>query len=384
MLLSARQVATAKGPARLYDGGNLILQVTPSGAKSWMFRYRREGKSRDLGLGSAGVVTLAKARELARECREWLADGKDPQRERQQRRRPSTVPTFAAFIETFIEQRGGAWRNSKTAESFRQSLALHANAIIGKLHLDEITVADVEEVLRPIWHKTPVMADRVRAHIESVLDAALARQHRKTDNPARWKTIQNLFARPAKVRKPEPHAALPYSEIPKLMAELKERSSTSASALRFTILTACRTQEVIGATWSEFDLKAKVWTIPAARMKSEREHRVPLSFAALDILDSLPREDDNPFVFIGGRRGKGLSNIAMLKLMRTLRPGTTVHGTARSAFRDWCSEQTDAPREVAEAALAHRLGSTAEQSYARSDLLVRRKMLMTEWATYCS
>jgi integrase len=167
------------------------------------------------------------------------------------------------------------------------------------------------------------------------------------------------------------------------MAELKERSATSALALRFTVLTACRTQEVIGATWDEIDLKAKLWTIPAARMKAEREHRVPLSFAALAVLDAVPREDDNPFVFIGGRRGKGLSNIAMLKLMRTLRPGTTVHGTARSAFRDWCSEQTDAPREVAEAALAHRLGSTAEQSYARSDLLIRRKMLMTEWAVFC-
>lgn len=384
MALTAKQVESAKGPVRLYDGRGLILAVTATGARSWLFRFTRNGRTRDAGLGSAADVSLAKARELAAQCRQWLVDGLDPVEQRRAERQPSTVPTFREFVDTFIGRKKSGWRNGKTERQFKQTLDKHAFKTIGPLHVDEITVAHVEKILTPIWEVIPVGADRVRSHIEAVLDAAIALQHRATENPARWRTIKNLFSRPRKVRKPVPHEALAYDQIPKLMNELRGRDTVVSKALQFTVLTACRTQEVIGATWGEIDLKAKVWTIPASRMKSERPHRVPLSREAIALLGSVPRERDNEFVFVGQRRGRGLTNIPMLRLMQSLHPGATVHGTARAGFRTWCSEQTSYAREVAEAALAHHVGDAAERSYARSDLFERRRALMRDWAKYCS
>ena len=240
-------------------------------------------------------------------------------------------------------------------------------------------------ILEQIWNTKTETASRVRGRIEAVLDWATARGHRHGDNPARWRGhLDKLLPARTKVRKVKHHHAMPYGLVPLFLARLREMDGISARALEFTILTATRTSEAIGATWDEFDPKTKVWTIPAGRIKGEREHRVPLSGRALEILAGLPREDNNEHFFIGARQGRGLSNMAMLELLRgTTDDSFTVHGF-RSSFRDWAGEQTNYPREIAEAALAHSLKDKTEAAYRRGDALEKRRRLMEAWAGYCS
>ena len=382
-MLTARQVQTIQKPGRHHDGHGLYLQVRPGGAKSWLYIFMRDRKQRYMGLGPADVVTLGEAREAAHECRRLLQQGIDPIEAKRARRKPTTAPTFRQLTDEFITMQSAGWRNAKTPAQFRSSLMRNAYKVIGDLPIDTITVDDVVKILTPIWAAKPVMADHVRNNIGMVLDAAKARGLRSGDNPAAWRgALQHLLPRPEKVRRPKHHAALPYTGIPKFMAELRKREGLAARALEFTILTAARTSETIGARWEEIDPNAKIWTVPGERMKSGRAHRVPVPDRALDILKVLPREDDNPHVFVGARRGRGLSNMAMLKLLWSMRPGITTHGF-RSSFRDWVSEKTTAPREIAEAALAHVVGDRTEVAYARSDFFLKRRQLMKKWEAFC-
>jgi integrase len=380
-------VETITKAGRHFDRDNLWLQVQASGAKSWLFVYMRNRKQHYMGLGTAKVgsalkgLTLAEAREAAADAHRLLRAGVDPLEAKRARRPTKAVVTFREVAEQFIETKAAGWRNEKTPEQFRSSLSRYAYPTIGSLPVEAVTANDVVAILTPVWSRAPVMAAHVRNNLAMVFDAAKARGLRSGDNPAAWKGgLAHILPAAERVRRPEHHAALPYKELPGFMKELRKRDSVAALALQWTVLTAARTSETINARWSDIDAKARLWTVPGERMKSGRPHRVPLSDEALAILQKLPREDDNPYLFVGGRRAKPISNMAMLKLIGQLRPGVTVHGM-RAAFRTWCSDRGE-QREVAEAALAHVLGDMTERAYARSDMFDKRKALMKRWAAF--
>lgn len=388
--LTALKVAREQQPGRYGDGAGLWLHIGKTGGKSWVLRYQRDGRSREMGLGAVDLVSLAEARELAREARRALRvqdiDPIDARREKvvQRRLEASRAMTFAACAEKYIEAHRAGWKNSKHADQWPATLSTYAGPVIGKLPVAAIDTALVLKVLEPIWHEKPETAKRLRGRIEQVLDWATAREYRRGDNPARWRGhIDKLLPARSKVCAIKHHSALPYTELPAFMGELRQREGISARALELLILTALRTGEVIAAVWDEIDLTEKVWTVPAARMKAGREHRVPLSDHAVEILKSLPREDENPHVFIGGRKGKPLSNMAMLELMKHIRPGFVPHGF-RSTFRDWAAERTSYPNHVAEMALAHVVGDKVEAAYRRGDLFEKRRRLMADWERYCA
>ena len=369
---------------------SLYLQITEPRAKSWLFRYDRHRVPHWHGLGSYDLVSLAEAREKALACRKLLLAGIDPiEHERAQRMQAllgtAAIMTFEECAERYIAAHESSWRNPKHRQQWRNTLSTYVYPSIGPLPVQVVDVGLVMKILEPIWHDKPETASRVRGRIETVLDWATARGYRAGDNPARWRGhLDQLLPKKTKVRKVRHQPAMPYPDVPAFMARLRAQGSISARALEFTGLAAVRTNETIYAAWAEIDLAAKTWTIPGRRMKSERDHRVPLSDRALEILASLPREKDNPYVFIGARKGKGLSNMAMLELLRGMDSnGYTVHGF-RSSFRDWCAEQTSYPRELAEAALAHVLKDKTEASYQRGDLFEKRRKLMRAWAGYCS
>ena len=287
------------------------------------------------------------------------------------RRSASVSISFREFAEEWITAQEPGWRNPKSSAQWRSSLKSYAYPVIGDLSPPAITTGHLMTILSPIWSEKPETANRVRNRIGQILDAAKARGLRSGDNPADWRgNLKHLLPAQAKVKSVKHHEALPYAELPAFMVELRQRVGISARALEFTILTAARTGEVVGATWSEIDLRAKVWTVPAARMKGGREHRVPLSKRALEILKALPREDGNAHIFIGAHARKGLSNMSMLELLRGMREGLTVHGF-RSSFRDWASEATSHPRDVVEMALSHAVGDKVEAAYRRGDLFER-------------
>jgi integrase len=384
--LSVRTVAGLGVKGRYSDGDNLVLQVGSNGNKSWLFAYMRHGRSHQMGLGPVSLISLAEAREKAFAYRRLLLDGIDPLEHRRAARAKPDVPTFRAFAEEWIATQEAGWRNDKHRAQWRSSLKRYAEPVIGELRVDAISTDDIMRVLKPIWSAKPETANRVRTRIAQILDAAKARALRAGDNPAEWKgRLKHLLPSQSKVKRVRHHGALTYTDIPKLMGELRGRDSVSARALEFTILCAARTAEVINATWAEIDIKEKTWTVPAGRTKQGREHRVPLSARAVEILRSLPRNPDNPFVFPSDIRfRRPLSDMAMLEMMRGLRGhGVTVHGTARSGFRTWAGE-TAQPREVAEAALGHVVGDETERAYARSDLLQRRRVMMEAWASFCA
>jgi integrase len=373
--------------AMLPDGGNLYLQATvgKNGTvrRSWVFRYEFDQRRHDLGLGSLDTLNLGEAREKARGLRQQLVDGIDPFESRKQARKErlakraaeARAMTFEQCARECIESHADGWKNAKHAAQWVSTLKTYAYPILGDLAVDDIATAHVVRVLQPIWKDKPETASRVRGRIEKVLGWATVRGFRSGDNPARWRChLQELFAAKGKIRPVNHHAALPYTDVPAFMSELRDRNSLSARALEFTVLTAVRTGETIGATWDEIDFAAKTWTIPANRMKAAKAHRVPLSDRAAEILASLPREGEHIFP---------LSNMAMLELLRGMRPGTTVHGF-RSSFRDWAAERTSYPNHVAEAALAHTIGDKVEKAYRRGDLLEKRRRLMADWAQWCS
>lgn len=378
--LTAKFVAGAR-PGKHEDGGGLRLVVSPAGAKKWVLRLTVQGKRRELGLGSYPKVTLTDARSLAAQMRQQASDGVELTT-----KKPVAL-TFTHAAAGYIRAHRRGWSNPKHARQWCATLKTYARPVIGETPVDQIDTGDILKVLTPIWSIKTETAKRVQGRMESVLDFAAAHRWRSEDNPARWRGhLDKLLAKPTRVRRPEHHPAMPYQEIPDLMRLLMQQTSVSSQALRFLILTACRSGEVLGARWQEIDTARAVWTVPASRMKSRREHRIPLAPETHDLLLQLPRL--NEYLFPGARFGKSLSNMALLQLMRGMGYGVGgAHGDYvphgfRSSFRDWASEQTDTPHAVMEAALAHVVSDKTVSAYARSDLFDRRRKLMCDWALF--
>lgn len=375
MALSARKAETAK-PGRHGDGRGLFLYVKPSGSRSWVLRYQMQGRRRDLGLGSFPDVSLAMARERASEARRMIANGDDPISKRQL----AMPKTFKDAALELIESKRPGWKNAKHAAQWTSTLNAYVFPRIGQIQVAKVETADVIGALTPIWSEKPETANRVRQRIEAVLDYATALGVRTGDNPARWRgNLDHMLPKPTKVRAVRHHPALPHDQIADFLDDLATRPGIAARALGFTILTAARSGETRGMIWSEVDLLNGIWIIPADRMKAGKEHRVPLSAAAIAQLG--PRRSDDALVFESDAKpGKPISDMSMTAVLRRMgRDGITVHGF-RSTFRDWAGETTGFPREVIEAALAHRLKDRAEAAYARSDLFNKRRDLMEAWA----
>lgn len=385
--LTAIAVEKMAKPGRYGDGHGLWLQVSPSGTKAWLFRYQRHGRARQMGLGPVHTISLAEARQKALDCRKLLLDGSDPIDARCERVASTKVEaargvSFKSCAERFIAGHEASWKNKVHRAQWKSTLQSYCYPVFGDLPVAAVDTGLVLKVLEPIWTEKPETAGRVRGRIETVVDWATARGYRQGDNPARWRGhLDKLLPARRKVARVKHHAALPYRDLPAFMADLRAREGTSARALEFAVLTAARTGETIGAKGSEFDFDEKAWTLPGERMKAGREHRVPLSDRAFAILEGLPREGE--FVFVGAKAGKALSNMAMLELMKGMRPGFVPHGF-RSTFRDWAAETTAYPNEVVEMALAHAIESKVEAAYRRGDLFEKRRRLMADWARYCA
>jgi len=388
--LKALNIGRMMTPGRYHDGGGLYLQVRDACRKSWLFRYMVHGQARAMGLGPADDFSLAEARAKAAECRRLLHDGIDPiqarqDRQTQERLESARAITFRQCAEAYVAAHKTGWRNPKHADQWESTLSAYAYPFLGALPVQQVDVALVMKAVEPIWKTKTETASRVRGRIESVLDWATTRGHRRGDNPARWRGhLENLLPRRSKVQKVEHHPALPYEKVGEFMAELRAQEGAAARALELLILTATRTSETIGATWNEIDLDRGLWTIPADRIKAGREHRVPLGPGALAIVNEMAKARTSVFVFPGRKAGKPLSNMALLALLKRMkRADLTAHGF-RSTFRDWAAEQTTYPREVAEMALAHAIGDKVEAAYRRGDLFEKRRRLMDAWAAFCS
>ena len=388
--LSAQQIDRASKPGMYGDGGGLWLQVSPTLTKSWIFRYTLHGKAHEMGLGSAGTVARDSARKKAALCRRQLQDGINPIDARdakitQDRLDAAKVMTFTQCATAYIEAHKGAWKNAKHADQWTNTLDTYCGPVIGSLPIQAVDIHLVLKVLELIWKTKTETATRVRARMESVLDWAHARGLRTGDNPARWKgNLDKLLPKRSKVQRVKHHAALPYADLPAFMVALRGQEGIAARALEFTILTAARTGEVIGARAIELDSTRKLWTIPGIRMKAGVMHRVPLSPRAASIADEVQKTHGGRYLFPGMGKDQPLSNAAMTALLKRMkRNNITVHGM-RSTFRDWAAEQTNHPHEVAESALAHVIGNKSEAAYRRGDALDKRRRLMDDWARYCA
>ncbi len=390
--LDALKVKSAE-PGRHVDGGGLQLLVKPTGARSWVFRYMISGKAREIGLGPASgpdATSLRDARDLASALRLKVKAGVDPlaERERVAAEALATAQaakvagvTFREAAEIHMKANRDGWRNPKHRQQWENTLSTYVYPVFGDLPVAEVDTPHVIKALEPIWRLKPETASRVRQRIETVLDASKARGFRKGENPARWRGhIDQVLPKRTKLSRGH-HAAMPYGEVPAFLADLRKREAVAALALEFTILTAARTGEVIGAQWAEIDLEAAVWTVPAERMKAGKEHRVPLCPRAVEILQDA-RLLSGETIFTGPQGGK-LSGMAMAMLLRRMEIDVTVHGF-RSAFRDWAAECTSYAHEVAEMALAHTIGNAVERAYRRGDLFEKRRRLMADWAVYCA
>jgi integrase len=388
--MSALSVTRATGKGMYADGGGLYLQVTATGAKSWIFRYMLHGRAREMGLGPLHTVSLAEARIKATECRRMRLEGIDPIDARhgqrnQARLEAAKAMTFDQCATAYIEAHRAGWKNAKHGDQWKNTLATYPGPVFGSLPVQAVDTGLVMKALEPIWASKPETATRVRGRIEAVLDWAAVRGYRQGENPARWRGhLDKLLPNRSKIRRVEHHPALPYRQIAEFMNALRRQPGTAADALQFLILTAARTGEVIGATWNEIDLAENVWTIPVERIKGGKEHRVHLSSSAMTILDGLRNDDENPgYIFEGGKPGRPLSNMALLAVLKRMkRADLTAHGF-RSTFRDWAAECTNYPREVAEMALAHVIGNKVEAAYRRGDLFDKRRQLMDDWNDFC-
>ena len=384
--LTAVKVASIRAVGLHHDGDGLYLRVTATGSKSWMLRYTLSGTTRDMGLGAYPKTSLASARKQSDANRELVGRRIDPIAARKAAEAAQKAAlggvTFKECAEALIASNEGAWRNPKHRQQWRNTLNTYAYPVIGALPVATIDTTHVLKILEPIWQTVPETASRLRGRMERVLDAAKARGLRSGENPCRWRGhINMLLPAKSKLRRVVHHAALPYAELPTFMHELRRRQGITARALEFLVLTAARTSEAIEARWNEFDIDGKLWCVPAHRMKSGRDHRVPLSDRAVQIVQDLRDTRVNEFVFPGLKQGRPLSNMAILQLLRRVRPGITGHGF-RSTFKDWCAECTSTPNFVSEAALAHVVADKVEAAYRRADLLARRRELMTAWAHY--
>jgi integrase len=386
-------------PKRTALGGGLYFSITQSGSASFGFRYKLKGKSRLMGLGAFCTVnnSLAIARIKAINLQGLVRQGIDPMEQALQQEERKYAENQAAEVKAefnqatfdrvaleYIDSKSAEWKNAKHHQQWVNTLTTYAFPIIGKTPVSEIETAQVLKILKPIWTTKTETATRVRTRIELVLDYAEALKLRSGSNPARWRGhLATILPNAAKIRKIEHHPALPYDELQPFMGVLSVTNGIGARALEIAILTASRTFEVLGATWKEFDLEKRVWTVPQERMKAGIEHRIPLSESAMKILTALHDGRISDYVFPNLTNGKPLSNAGMSSVLKRLgRTDITVHGF-RSTFRDWVAEKTNTPERIAESALAHRLKDASEAAYQRGDLIEKRQALMTNWANYC-
>jgi len=380
--LTARTVATTTEIGRHADGENLYLKVSKTGSalsKRWVFFYMITGRQREAGLGSSATVTLAKAREKAAELRSMLAKGIDPLDAKQAANAAAEArQTLGQCADALIKSKRSEWRNAEHARQWVSTLDVYCGPI-RDLPVDEIDTAAVLTVLQPIWSRIPETASRVRGRVEATLDYAKAHGLRSGENPARWRGHLALILPKRQKLSRGHHAAMPYRDIPEFIGKLRKIESIPALVLEFLILTAARSGEVLGARWAEIDQAAKVWTVSATRTKAAIEHRIPLASRTIEIVERMATIRTNDFVFPGQRRGRPLSHCAPRELCPA---GATIHGF-RSSFRDWCGEETNFPRELAEQCLAHKTGNAVEQAYRRGDALEKRRALMDAWAAYC-
>jgi integrase len=384
--LTDRKISSLTKPGRYADGGGLYLVITPSGTRNWSCLFTQYGKRREMGLGPAGPgnMSLRQARAEAEKVRNWVRDGHDPVTRRDAERNVSSqVRTFGDEADAYIAAKQSEWRNAKHRAQWQMTMRVYAGPL-RRLPVDAITTEHVLGVLKPIWVEKPETASRVRNRIELILDAARAMGHRSGENPARWRGHMDKLLPKRRLLSRGHFPAMPIDDLPEFMVELRASNGTSARALEFLILTVARTGEVLEARWSEIDLRAAVWTVPAERMKAGRVHRVPLTDDAVAVLRQMQplRDSDDGFVFPGVRRGRPMSNMAMSKLLKRMGASAyTVHGF-RSVFRDWVSERTEFQTELAEQSLAHVLRNRVEAAYRRGDALERRRELMRAWAEF--
>ena len=386
--LTAIEVKRLTAPGTYAVGGaaGLLMQVTPTGARSWVLRFRIGDKRRDMGLGSLVDVSLARAREKAREARELIQRGIDPVQERAEAKSANLAQqrkmlTFDQAARRFLASKTREFKNEKHAAQWASTLATYASPTLGKLPVDQIELAHIVQVLDGLWTEKTETATRVRGRIEAVLSWAIVSGFRSGDNPARWKgNLDAVLPKPTKLKNVQHHKALPASELPGFMKALRKREGMVARALEFLVLTAARSGEVRGATWGEIDLEARTWTIPAERMKAGKMHTVPLPADAVTLLEALPRFEDVPLLFPSAR-GTALSDMGLSAMMKRMKVDAVPHGF-RSTFRDWCSEFTSYPHEVCEMALAHVIPSAVERAYRRGDLLAKRRNLMRDWSRF--
>ncbi len=388
--LVAFSVARLTTPGMHFVGEvpGLALQVLPTGGRTWILRAMIGGRRRDMGLGGYPGVTLAGAREAARKARAKIKQGIDPIEEARAQQSAlqaswASAVTFEECVKRYLTAHAVTWTNTKSEQQWRNTLTTYANPVMGTLLVRDVALSHVLDVLRPLWHTKTETATRLRGRIESVLDWATTLGYREGLNPARWKGHLDKVLPPAeKVKKTKHHPALPFKDMGPFMKRLRELQGTGARALEFGILTAARSGEVRGATWDEFDFDEGVWTVPAERMKGKKEHRVPLSPAALALAKSMPKMAKSNYVFAAPRGGV-LSDMTLTAVVRRLEAPAVPHGF-RSTFRDWASETTNYPNHVAEMALAHFIGDKVEAAYRRGDLFKKRTRMMNDWATFCA
>lgn len=376
--LTATAVKAAKEPGRYGDGDGLFLMVGKGGSASWVVRVQKAGKRRDIGLGSAGKVSLAKARTLAGEVRSQVEAGVDPVAER---RKAAGVPTFRKAAALVHAEHKRNWRNGKHNAQWLQTLETYAFPTIGDMPVSEIEGPAVRDLLAAIWLEKPETARRVRQRVGAVLDWAFSKGYRTTEAPMRSIT-KGL---PRQPRKAGHHAAMPFADVPAFLSKLHEKETWGRLALEAAILTAARSGEIRGATWDEIDLEAGLWTVPAERMKAGKPHVVPLSPAAKRLFERAAalRTAGAKYVFHGAKLAQPMSDMTLMKVLRDMGEPFTAHGF-RSSFRDWVSEATNFPGELAEAALAHAIENKVEAAYRRGNLLEKRRKLMDAWGAYCA
>lgn len=404
--LSAKEVRDLKHPGRglnvAYPVGGvagLLMQITPTDARSWVLRTMIGSKRREIGLGGFPDVTLAQARERAREAKDAIRQGIDPIEQRRAARAALTAQqarglTFARAMEAYLKIKLIEFDNDKHRKQWRASLDAYAVPTLGPMQVSEISVHEIAHALEPIWTTKTETASRLRGRIEAVMAWATVQGHRDGDNPARWRgNLDAILPKPSKVSKVAHHPALALADVSSWFADLRKRDGMATRALEFLTMTAARSGEVRGATWAEIDADAALWTIPADRMKAGKEHRVPLTPDAVALLKALPRMAGNEFVFPAARGGmlSDMSLSACMKRMNEAKPGgyldprsgrpAVPHGM-RSAFRDWASEHTDFPRDMAEISLAHTVGSEVERAYRRGDQMEKRRAMMADWGKF--
>jgi integrase len=378
--LTARQVETMKTPGDHADGNGLYMRVKPSGMKTWLFRYQVNGHRHAMGLGSTRLKSLAQAREKSYELALKISDGIDPIQERKVLERKTSI-TFMDAAARYIKVMRPSWKNVKHAQQWQNTLDKYCIPI-ADLPVDKIDSYLVMQCLEPIWAVIPETASRIRGRMEKILDWSRVNGYREGENPARWSGhLDQSLPRKTKIRTVKGHASMPYTELPQFWPVLNLLQGLGARALEFTILTACRTSEVLNAKWQEIDEPSQIWTIPAERMKAGKEHRVPLSNATLSLLNALKNQQRGDLIFPGQKRNHSLSNMTMLKVLQRLEHAYTPHGF-RSTFRTWISEKTNHVHEVAEAALAHTIGDKVVAAYQRGDLFEKRRQLMLDWANF--